>query len=136
MSTDPLEALIVDEEAVARQVLADVLAPYVGIARSGDLVLTDAAARLTTADRLLAVLLATQAAHLLGVRSQAGATPTGLVALSGLPAGTVRPKLSELAKRRLVVKEGPNYVVPLPVIRIAASILQSAQGASSRRRAS
>lgn len=136
MGSDPLERLMVDEQAIAREDLAVVLAPYVGITKSGEIILTEDASRLNAATRLLAVLLAVWAAHLLGVRPRAGATPTELVELSGLPSGTVRPKLSELRKRRLVTKQGADYLVPLASVRLAAATLAVGPKGHPRRKAS
>jgi hypothetical protein len=134
MKADPLETLLVDEETIAREELAELLAPYVGITKAGGLVLTDNVTSLKAADRLIAVLLGAWAANLLGLRPRAGATPGELVALSGLPAGTVRPKLSELTKRCLVAKQGSEYVVPLASVRLAAAVLEGARSGLTRRR--
>lgn len=136
MGIDPLESLYVDEQAIAREGLAEVLSPYVGITKTGGLVLTEAAASLNASDRVLVVLLALWAAHLLGVRPKTGATPTELTALSGLPSGTVRPKLSALSKKRLIAKEGADYVIPLSSVRLAAATVSDASKGISRRRAS
>ncbi|HEX7133467.1 MAG TPA: hypothetical protein VF228_12890, partial [Iamia sp.] len=72
---------------------------------------------------ILVVLLGLRAAHLLGLRSSWGATPTQLAHLAGMPTGTVRPKLSALSKERLVSKDGHEYLVPAAVVRLVAARL-------------
>ncbi|MCU1460207.1 MAG: hypothetical protein JWO37_282 [Acidimicrobiales bacterium] len=133
MGGDPLERLVVDEQTIAREELAEVLAPYVGITKSGGLVLTEDAATLNAATRMLAVMLALWAAEWLGLRASNGASPNELTELSGLPSGTVRPKLSELSKRRLVAKRGTGYEIPLASVRLAAAVVSGA--ANTRRKA-
>ena len=123
MSADPLEDLVVDEMALAKEHLAKGLAPYVGLTERGEVVFTEAARQLTAAKRLLAVLLAMRAGRVLGLRREAGATPVELSACTGIPAGTVRPKLAELRRAHLVSKEGGRYVVPIASIRLAITAL-------------
>ncbi len=135
MSPDPLERLLVDAQQIARDDLADVLAPYIGLTKSGEVVLTEDAAALSAANRVIAVLLSLWAAHLLELRPTPGATPSDLVTLSGLPAGTVRPKLSELSRQRLVAKDGHQYVIPMATVRLAAAQLSAAR-VPARRKAS
>lgn len=135
MGSDPLAVLVVDENEIAQDALAEALAPYVGITKSGGLVLTERVTELTAASRMLVVLLATWAANLLGYRARPGAPPAELVDLSGLPAGTVRPKLSELSKRGLVVKRGAEYAIALSSVRLALAAVAAGRRIHSHRKA-
>jgi DNA-binding IclR family transcriptional regulator len=65
---------------------------------------------------------------MIGIRSESGATPSQLVQLTGLPPGTVRPKLSELVKLRLVAKRGDAYEVPIHSISRALKALSAPEG--------
>ena len=121
---EKLEDLVVDETEVARDEIAAALAGYLRITRTGDLLPEPAFDELPAEHRVLCVLLALQAAHMLGLRSDGAATPTDVVAASGMPAGTVRPKLSALLKARYVVRVDHKYSLPVHATRRAAQVLR------------
>jgi hypothetical protein len=121
--TDRLQALVVREEDFAREELADVLEGLVRFTANGELILDDSFGTLTTTQKVTCLLLACRAAQLLGLRQTYGATPAQLADMSGMPPGSVRPKLSELAKLRLVTKEGSTYFIPIHAGRKAARIV-------------
>lgn len=109
---DALEGLIVDEEQIARTELAEGLRPYLRLTRGGELVFEPAFDALKAQQKVCVTLLGVRAAALMGLRDDAGSSPTELVQLSGLPPGTIRPKLSELLKLRLVAKKADRYEIP------------------------
>lgn len=121
--TDPLQELLVDEGAVARDELAQALRPYVQLGADGGLWLRETFDGLPARSKVLCLLLAIKAQSLLGLREADGAQPQELIDASGMAAGTVRPKLSELRKARLVAKSGNLYLVPDPVVRRAQAQL-------------
>jgi hypothetical protein len=116
-------ALVVDETEVAREGLASVLSAFVRFTRSGDLLLQADFEELDAERKVLCLLLAMRAANLLGLRAEPGALPRELVLASGMPGGTVRPKLSGLLEQRLIARDGGRYVVPAHAITRVASLI-------------
>jgi hypothetical protein len=123
--TDSLHGLIVDESTVARDELAAALSPYVRFTGDGRLLLEPAFDELSADRKVVCVLLAFQALAILELRDDASATPAEIVELSGMPAGTVRPKLSALLKQRRVAKTADGYTLPLHAARRAADLLRT-----------
>lgn len=124
--TDPLQELLVDETAIAREELAEALRPYLQLGRDGGLWLLDPFDALPARARILCLLLAVKAQRMLGLRDNEAAKPQELVDLSSMAPGTVRPKLSQLARARLVTKGADGYVVPDGMARRAAAELAEA----------
>jgi hypothetical protein len=130
--TDPLQALVVDEQELAREELAQALAPFVQLTKEGSLWFQASFDSLSALDKVRCVLLAVKALHLLGLRETEQVTPSELCDLSGMAAGTVRPKLSALLRDRDAAKSGGKYVLPPHAIRRAVAILAT-EGASDDR---
>lgn len=120
---DELRALVLDEETVARDELARALQPYVRFTSGGKLLLEPAFDELPAERRVLCLLLALQAMRILEMRDSDDATPAELTDLSGMAAGTVRPKLAALLKGRRVVKIDGRYSLPLHSARRAMELL-------------
>jgi hypothetical protein len=127
--TDPLDALIVTDADLARDELASVLTPFVRLTRDGGLVLESDFESLSAERKVLCVLLCVQAMRMLGIRDNAEVTPAEITAISGIPSGTVRPKLSGLLKGRRVIKRGARYELPVHAARRAITDLRSATDA-------
>ncbi|MDQ3916313.1 MAG: hypothetical protein M3323_13465 [Actinomycetota bacterium] len=125
--SDRLTALVVKDEEFVRDELAAALEGKVRFTEGGSLILDDGFPGLSTAQKVACILLACRAAHLLGLRNSSGATPGQVVEMSGMAPGSVRPKLSQLAKQRLVAKEGSEYVIPTHAGRKVATLV--AEGA-------
>jgi hypothetical protein len=123
LMADELRTLVVDEEALARDDLARGLQRYVRFTSGGKLLLEPAFDKLPTEHRVLCVLLALQAMRLLELRDSAEVTPAEVTEISGMPPGTVRPKLAALFKGRWVVKNGGRYSLPLHSARRAIDLL-------------
>ena len=122
-----LEDLLVDEAAVARDEIAEALRPYVRLTRAGELLPEPAFDQLPAEHRVLCVLLALQASHMLGLRPDGAAAPAEVVQASGMPAGTVRPKLSALLKSRYVVRTDHKYSLPVHATRRAVRVLRKGE---------
>jgi hypothetical protein len=133
-SGDPLEDLLVDENAFARETLASALSPLLRLSRSGDLFFEPGFSELKALQQVLTILLGLKAAEMLGIRESASATPGEVVELSGMAAGTVRPKLSELVRQRLILrrKDG-GYEVPVSAANQVLDTLQGAKGGRNGR---
>lgn len=118
-----LKELVVNEADIAEEDLADALRPYLRFTSTGGLLPEAAFFELTTEQRVLCVLLAVQALRMLGMRDDDEVGPTDIVELSGMAAGSVRPKLSALRKARLATAKAGKYRIPVPAIRLAMARL-------------
>jgi hypothetical protein len=127
-SPDPLAALLVNEDSIAREELAAGLAPYVQLTEQGGLWPLPPFESLASTNKVLCLLLAVKAMAMLGLRESERAAPGELVEISGMPAGTVRPKLSKLAEKRLVVKGNGEYWISSHGARKALDVLGDAHG--------
>jgi hypothetical protein len=123
---DPLGKLLLDATEADRAVIASALNDRVGIdATSGRAVLLPGYAAMNARQKVLAVLLAAKAAHLLGLRDGEPIATLEIVATSGLPRGTVAPKLKELRETHLVGQSRDRaYYVPNAVLQRVAQELQ------------
>ena len=103
MSDDPLADLLLDASQVDRARLASALQGILGVdTETGRVVFKPGYGRLTTRHRVLAYLLGRKAAVLLGKAEEEAATPKEICIDTGMPSGTVNPKLRELGRARLV----------------------------------
>jgi len=123
---DPLSKLLLDATEADRALIASALNERVGIdASSGRIVLLPGYAAMKARQKVLAVLLAAKAAHLLGLRDGEPIAMQDIVATSGLPRGTVAPKLKELRETHLVGQASDrSYYVPNAVLQRVAQELQ------------
>jgi hypothetical protein len=114
MTEDPLERLLVTQDEVNREMLAEVLAPYVKIAKeSGSIVQLPAFGQLTNAEKILIFLLARKAAKSLGVKiEREEVSPKEISNMTGINYDSVKPTVSALAKKRILHKAGELYFVP------------------------
>ena len=126
MATDPLERLVLDATEADRATIADVLSDRVGIDRSsGRIVLLPGYSPLNARSKVLLVLLAAKAAHLLGLRESELLRTQEVVMVSGLPPGTVAPKLKELREDRVVAQGADRaYYVPNALLQRVADQLR------------
>ena len=123
---DPLSELLLDATEADRGTIANALSERIGIdANSGRIVLLPGYSPMNARQKVLAVLLATKAAHLLGLREREHSTTQEIVATSGLPRGTVAPTLKDLRESRLVGQAADRaYYVPNAVLQRVVQELQ------------
>jgi len=110
--TSPLGRLVIDEAAVAEELLADVLSPLLGLTARGEVVFKPALSGKGNRLRVLAALLAAAAASRLGLRSSDRVAPKELEGMAGIRGNTLRPLLRGLADARLLQSESGRYWVP------------------------
>lgn len=113
MANDPLKDLLLDADEVDRANLAQALKQYIGIdSKAGRIVLKPDFNALDARRKVL------------GVAGDEGCTPAGqgrgrgdcaegLVTQTGMPKGTVNPKLSELRDARLISRAVSGELDPL-----------------------
>lgn len=122
-----LKDLIVPDEDLAERELLPLLEPYLRFTDRGELLQCPPIDALTTEARVACVLLALKALSLLGLRASPSATPAEIGKLSGLPGGTVRPKLRSLLRDRCIARAADGtYSVPPSVIHRAAAVVRRA----------
>ncbi|HEX9838909.1 MAG TPA: hypothetical protein VGA72_06160 [Anaerolineales bacterium] len=117
MMQDPLDQLFVKTEQIEgeqRAILAQLILPYASInADTGDVHFKTTFDDLSTKQKILLYLLCRLA---LSTRPNTTFTvavsPVEVEKATMLPGGTVRPKLTELVKDRIIVKSGDGYSVP------------------------
>ena len=111
---DPLRSLLVDAAEVDRQAIAEVLAGRVAIdGKTGRTVLAPGYATLDSARKVLTILVARKAAHLLDLIESEATSNTEIVRLSGLPPGTAAPNLKRFRELHLVGQDDKKaYYVP------------------------
>lgn len=102
MSEDPLLELVVDAIEVDRQRIAEALKNLIGVDKSGRVVLQAGFRSLSSDQKLLAFLLGRKAAVLLDFADDEAIGPGELSKQTGMPEGTVRPKIRSLLSNRYV----------------------------------
>jgi hypothetical protein len=130
MAEDPLENLLVAQEDVNRELLAEVLSPYVKISKeTGEVIQLPAFGQLTNAEKILVFLLARKAAKSLGIQlTREGVSPKEISGMTGVNYDSVKPTVSGLAKKHILQKEGEGYFVPNHAILHVKDILVPTRG--------
>ena len=119
MRKDPLEDLLLNAAEVDRARLASALGESLGIdTESGRVVLKPGFSTLNSREKVLAYLLGKKAAWLLGKLETEAMTPKAISTETGMPSGTVNPKLKELRECHLVSQtdSGSYYVAPYQLL--------------------
>jgi len=131
--TDPLKSLLLDGKEVDRARLAQGLADILGVDQNdGRLVLKPGFNALSTRHRVLAYLLGVKASHLLGLAEREDVANKEIIESTGMPPGTVNPKISELRDARLVTKtDKGTYWIAGPQVLPALSDLAKSKGAQT-----
>ena len=115
MNQDPLADLLLNAAEVDRARLSSALSDILGVdTESGRVVIKPGFSRLSARNKLLAYLLGRKAAVLLGKADIEAVAPKDIQQETGMPTGTVNPKLRELLQDRLVssTKSSEYYVAP------------------------
>lgn len=111
---DPLSRLVVDQDEVNRELLAELLADKVTIDPHGGTFAFKHRVRkeLRKANVILIALLARKALVLLGAEVDETVKPRELEAHTGIRGGTLRPILKKLTDEGVVLRESGEYKVP------------------------
>jgi len=113
MENDPLANLLLDSEQIDRESLARALQDYVGVdSKSGKVVQKPGFNKLSSRKKMIAYLLGKKVSKLLGKTENELTAPKDIPNDTGIPKGTVHPKLRELSDARLVsqTKDGEYYI--------------------------
>jgi hypothetical protein len=117
MTDDPLDAAFVSDEDVigdSRALLAKMIVPFAAIrSESGEVSFKDEADRLSAKHKILVLLLCRTAYSLRNNKDTVVPTKaTEIEGQTGLPGGTVRPRLKALFDERIATRSEDGYWVP------------------------
>jgi len=128
ISNDPLDQLVMKAEEVegeARKLLADLLIPHVRMdPEAGKIFFVPYPPKLNTKQHVLVYLLAKLALAQKNEYFDAVATAKNVEDATGLPGGTVRPKLTQLFKDKIISKSDVGYFVEVSNLTKARSLLE------------
>jgi len=125
---DPLDQLVMKAEEVEgeyRKLLADLLKPHVRMdPDTGKIYFVPHPPRLNTKQHVLVYLLAKLALAQKSDKLEPVASASDVENATGLPGGTVRPKLTQLFRERVISKSEAGYFVEAANLHKARSILE------------
>lgn len=130
MNQDPLTDLLLDASEVDRAQLATALGDILGIdTSSGRVVLKPGFNRLSARHKVLAYLLGRKVAMLLGKADSEEVAPKDISRETGIPSGTVHPKLKELREAHLVSQTDSSeyYVAPHQMLQALDALGEGAE---------
>lgn len=112
-SPQVLEDLLVDEEQMNRELLANLLDEYVRIGNeSGSLITRPAFKELTAKRKIVVVLLAQRASHELGKANSEWLSPSEISEISGIKSGTIYPSIRDLEEEGIAESDDGSYHIP------------------------
>ena len=125
---DPLEQIFIKTEQVVgeqRALLAKLIFPFASVnPESGEVHLKPTADDLTAKQKIVVYLLCRLALSTRpNTEFSATASPIEIEKSTMIPGGTIRPKLMELVKSRVVFKSGDGYYIHVSSLRRAQEIL-------------
>lgn len=108
-----LDDLLVDEDEVNQQLLAETLIDYARIGKqSGEVILQPEFEELNAKQKITVLLLAQKARHELGEAETDWLAPSDVREMCSLSKGTTNPAMRELDNQGLVENEDGEYRVP------------------------
>lgn len=128
-SSNPLTRLVVDAVDVREQ-LASALTDYVVYDERGQLAFTASFDRATARHRVLIAVMALIGQAHLGGREEGPVRPAEIQDVTGMPGGTVRPKLRELVDRRCLTSSDGAYILPDALVRNGMRELNQSEAAA------
>ncbi len=126
MEPNPLESLLVDAAEIDKTTLAEALQGVISIdSKTGRLVLTPEFEKLDARKKVLMYFLGQKAAYLLQKVDSEYLQPKDIVNSTGIPRGTVAPKVKDLKDSRLISHdESMGYFVSSHQFRAAIKALE------------
>lgn len=129
MEVEKLKKLLVNEQDILEDLILESLQEVVGLdSKSGEIYPTERYARLKAEAKICAFLMARKAAHLLGLISAETASAKIIRDRTGMPMGTVNPKLRILVGKGIVAQnDAREYYMPAHGLRMAREIIKGEQ---------
>ncbi len=114
MTNDPLVDLLLDSVEIDRALLANSLKGILGVdSKTGNVILLSGFNKLNSLNKILAFLLGRKVSYLLDKSETEEVFPKEIPDATGIPSGTVHPKLRELKNSRIASQsEDGGYYVP------------------------
>jgi len=111
---DDLEKLLSDETELSKGLLSSAPLPYVRIGReSWSPIFTPEFSGLTNSGKIVVYILSRKALRAMGISCVAeSATPREISQATGIPYDSVKPTVSELARKRVLVRTEGRYSFP------------------------
>ncbi len=121
-----LERLLADESDLNRNMLSEVLAPFVKIGKeSGTPIFTAKYSDLANDGKIIVYLLSKKAAVALGVtKEDEKATPKEISQATGVPYDSVKPTVSHLAREQILTREAGRYFFPNHLLLRAKELIE------------
>lgn len=111
--TNPLEDLVVDEEAINKELLYETLKPFVRIVRqSKQFTFTSEFNSLEPKQKIIVFLLGQKAKKSLRFVEDEKTNPKLIASEIGLPEGTVYPYVRDLEKIAMLKNDNGKYYIP------------------------
>jgi predicted transcriptional regulator len=108
-----LEDLLVDEEQLNKELLANTVGEFVNIGKdSGDLIPNEAYNNLNSMKKVVVALLAQKARFELDMTEEEWLSPSEISELSGVKKGTVYPNVRDLVDEGVIRDDDGEYVIP------------------------
>lgn len=129
MSSDQstLEGLLVDEEELNKDLLADVLNDYIRIGKdSGGLYPQGPFPDLNSYRKTAVILLAQHAKEALGLAESEWLSPSEIADISNIKTGTIHPAVRELEEKGLAESDDGSYRIPIPNLHLAKEFIEEA----------
>lgn len=110
-----LQDLLVDEEQLNEELLAEVLSNYIRIGQdSGGLYPKETFSELNSFRKTAIILLAQHAKEALGLAESEWLKPSEISEISKIKKGTIHPAVRELEDRDLAESQDGSYRIPIP----------------------
>lgn len=126
MGLEKLKELLVDQKEVMEDVILDALKGIVSLdSQSGEVYLQEKFSELRPDAKICVFLMARKAAHLLGLADGEVTSATLIRERTGMPVGTVNPKLRSLLDRGVIAQnEHKEYFMPAHTLAIARQTIK------------
>lgn len=128
---DPLESLFVKEGEIDRELLKNILLPYVRLDEKGHIFPLTSFYATSNKNKLILLLLARKVIAL-KINTREEITPLELAVLGNIPAGSVRPTLRSLVEEGIVDDENGTYKVFSHALQKCASLFSLKEGSELR----
>jgi hypothetical protein len=129
MGVEKLKKLLIDGHQIAEDLILECLDGVVALdSKTGEIYPGVNYSKLNAEGKIAAFLMARKAAHLLGLISMDAASAKEIRERSGMPMGTVNPKLRALIGKGVVAQnDAREYYMPSPGLRRARAIIKGGE---------
>lgn len=110
---DPLSSLVIDSDELSRSIISETLLPFASFTKDGEIFIKAGFHGLSASQKVLVIILSQKALALLTYREFEAIGPTEISNISGIPLGTVKRRVRDLATERLLKSEAGKYYIPL-----------------------